>query len=323
MATITKRKTQLGYSYQVQLRTNGHYISKTFKDKKTAKFFVYTTESKLMQNTNLNLTTLSQTLKDLIHKYIKDFVYLKKTKKTEINRWNFIIKNYPSLVNTRISRLTPQHFIEFKKARSVDGRRTTNYDLIMFHVLFEKAIKVWLLPIPLNPVTPIEKFPLDKGRYRPIGAKEYLNILRYSKASCREFYIAILILKNTGIRPNELINLTTKDIDNKNKLLIIRKSKTYNLRVVPINNYLINLILLLPKKDASLFSFSKWSLVNKWTWMIHKLAIDDLQMYDFRRSFARRFIDNSKGDVPSLAKIGGWSSWDMVQRYYGKNTLSL
>ena len=34
MATITKRKKKIGVSYQVQLRTNGHYISKTFKDLK-------------------------------------------------------------------------------------------------------------------------------------------------------------------------------------------------------------------------------------------------------------------------------------------------
>ena len=26
MATITKRKKKIGFSYQVQLRTNGHYI---------------------------------------------------------------------------------------------------------------------------------------------------------------------------------------------------------------------------------------------------------------------------------------------------------
>jgi hypothetical protein len=49
MATITKRKKKIGFSYQVQLRTNGHYISKTFKDLRSAKYFVHTIESKLTQ----------------------------------------------------------------------------------------------------------------------------------------------------------------------------------------------------------------------------------------------------------------------------------
>jgi len=43
MATITKRKKKIGFSYQVQLRTNGHYISKIFKDSRSAKYFVNTT----------------------------------------------------------------------------------------------------------------------------------------------------------------------------------------------------------------------------------------------------------------------------------------
>ena len=103
MATITKRKKKIGFSYQVQLRTNGHYISKSFKDLRSAEYFVYTTESKLMQNSNLNLNGVSQTLKELIYRYIEDFVVLKKTQKTEINRWKFIIRNYPKLVETKVS----------------------------------------------------------------------------------------------------------------------------------------------------------------------------------------------------------------------------
>lgn len=322
MATITKRKKKIGFSYQVQLRTNGHYISKSFKDLRSAEYFVYTTESKLMQNSNLNLNGVSQTLKELIYRYIEDFVVLKKTQKTEINRWKFIIRNYPKLVETKVSNLSPQHFISFKNQRMVHGRRITNYDLTMFHVLFEKAIKVWLLPIPLNPVTPIEKLPLDKGRYRPIDPQEYLKILRYSKDRSREFYLIILILKNTGIRPNELLKLRLEDIDQINKLLIIRTSKTYSLRTIPISSYLIKLILKLDCKKNFIFNVSKWGLISRWYRLCKSLNIKDLQMYDFRRSFAQRYIDHNKGDVPSLARIGGWSSWDMVQRYYGKYILS-
>jgi len=324
MATITKRKKKIGFSYQVQLRTNGHYISKTFNDLRSAKYFVHTTESKLMQNSNLNLSGVSQTLKQLIYKYIEDFVVLKKTKKTEINRWKFIIRNYPKLVETKVSNLSPQHFITFKNQRMAHGRRTTNYDLTMFHVLFEKAMKVWLLPIPLNPVTPIEKLPLDKGRYRPITPNEYIRILRFSKSKSKEFYLIILVLKNTGIRPNELLNLKFIDIDENKHVIVVRKSKTYNLRVVPINNYLIKKIKLFGNlnDNSKIFNLSKWGLNSKWMRMCSKLNIINLQLYDFRRSFARRYIDNHKGDIPSLAKIGGWSSWDMVQRYYGKSVIS-
>ena len=323
MATITKRKKKIGVSYQVQLRTNGHYISKTFEDLRSAKYFVHTMESKLMQNSNLNLSGVSQTLKQLIYKYIEDFVVLKKTKKTEINRWKFIIRNYPKLVETRVSNLSPQHFITFKNQRMVHGRRTTNYDLTMFHVLFEKAMKVWLLPVPLNPVTPIDKLPLDKGRYRPIRPKEYLKILRFSKSKSQEFYLMIMILKNTGIRPNELLKLKYEDIDQENRLLIIRTSKNYSLRTIPISFYIIGLILKLSNKNYFIFNISKWGLISRWYRLCKKLNINDLQIYDFRRSFAQRYIDHNKGDVPSLAQLGGWSSWDMVQRYYGKKTLSL
>ena len=45
------------------------------------------------------------------------------------------------------------------------------------------------------------------------------------------------------------------------------------------------------------------------------------EIIDFRRGFAQRFIDKKKGDIPTLARLGGWSSWEMVQRYYGKESI--
>jgi integrase len=220
----------------------------------------------------------------------------------------------------KIEKINPQHFLDYRNFRKKDGIRTTNLDLVMFHTLFEKAIKLWQIPFISNPLKYVEKFPEKKGRYRPIYFYEYRRILYYSKNSNFKFYISIIILKNCGLRPSELISLFHDDLDQKAKLLIIRKTKNNKIRTVPVSNFIINLIQKskIIYNSKSIIPYTIHGFNSAFRRMKYRLGIIDLEPHDFRRSFAKRFLDANKGDITKLAKLGGWSSWDMVQRYYGK-----
>lgn len=295
-------------------------ISKTFLKKDDARRWISDTESRIYKNNNLNFSLGKMKLKELIEKYLSEIVFFQKSKKFFTNRWKRIIKLNPDLVNLEINKLMPQHFLEYRNKRIKDGKRTTNLDLIMFHALFEKAIKLWQLPVLVNPVKYIDKFPETKGRHRPIYSEEYKKILKYSKSYNFKFYLAIIILKNCCLRPNELISLKFQDIDKTSGVLVIRKSKTNKVRTVPVSKSILNLIEYSRKFNTSdkIIAYTIYGFNSAFKRMCQRIGANNLQPHDFRRNYAKRYLDKNKGDIAGLAMIGGWSSWDMVQRYYGK-----
>jgi len=323
MGTIFKRKLRSGITFEARVRMNGIDTSRSFDTRQQAKKWVVDTEQSIYKNKNINYTDNKTTLKELIEKYLVEIVALQKSKKSVTNRWNRIIRLNKNLVNLTVTKITPQHMLDYRNKRAVDGRRTANLDLQQFHTLFERAIKLWQFPIAKNPVQYVEKFKIQKGRYRPIYRKEYVLILRDANKRNYKFYLAILLLKHCGFRPNEVFKLTMNDVDEIAKVLVVRQSKTNQTRVVPINSFIINVI-----KKAQSINKTKYivpyttnGFVSVFRKMCKRLGIVDLQAYDFRRGFAQRFIDKRKGDIPTLARLGGWSSWDMVQRYYGKESI--
>ena len=323
MGTIFKRKIRSGITFEARVRMNGIDTSRSFDTRQQAKKWVVDTEQSIYKNTNVNYIENKTTLKELINKYLVEIVALQKSKTQVTNRWKRIIKLNKDLVNLPATKITPQHMLEYRNKRAVDGRRTTNLDLQHFHALFERAIKLWQFPIAKNPIQYVEKFKLQKGRYRPIYRAEYIKILKYAIKKNYKFYLAILLLKHCGFRPNEVFKLTMNDVDEVAKVLVVRESKTNQTRVVPINLFCISVI----KKTQSIYKtkyivpYTTHGFISAFRRVCKRLSIDNLQAYDFRRGFAQRFIDNNKGDIPTLARLGGWSSWDMVQRYYGKESI--
>lgn len=320
MGSIRKRNNLKGITYLARVRVNKRDTSKTFLKKEDARKWIANKENEIYKNNFTNRYLEKITLKELIEKYLNEIVFYQKSKKLFTNRWKRIIKFNPDLVNLKINKITPQHILDYRNKRLIDGKRTTNLDLIMLHTLFEKAIKLWQIPLSINPVKYIEKFPETKGRHRPIYSFEYRKILVYAKKYNFKFYLSIIILKNCCLRPNELLSLKFEDIDKVSKLIIIKKSKTNRVRVVPINLFILNLIYFSKNNYDSdkIIPYKISGFNSAFKRMCFRLNIKDLQPHDFRRSYALRYLNKNKGDIAGLAKIGGWSSWDMVQRYYGK-----
>ena len=319
MGTIYKRQLTYGIVYQAKVRVLGVTACKNFSKKIDAKKWISQKEQEIYRFNNIHSFECDLTLKELIEKYIQEIASYQKSKRTIINRWKFIICHYPTLVSKQARKIIPQDILNFRNTRVKDGKRTTNLDLVMFHSLFETAIKLWHLPININPVKYVKKFPETKGRYRPIYFSEYRKILKYASQNNFKLYLSILILKNCGLRPNEVFSLTYNDIDEISGVIIIRKSKTNRVRVIPAKPFLIKIIKNSGNKDLSkrLISFTIHGFNSAFKRMCKKISIIDLKPHDFRRNFAKSFIDNKRGDIPTLARIGGWSSWEMVQRYYG------
>ena len=145
MATIRKRLNK----YQVQVRTQGQYLSKSFNNLQDAKRWSVFNENKILLGTELQALSKKLLLKDLINKYIDEVTPLKKGHVVETQRLRRLLKE--PMVNQKVYQLKTRDFLEFKQRRIKDGNRTCAYDLVLLHHIYNTAIKQWCYPIPHNP----------------------------------------------------------------------------------------------------------------------------------------------------------------------------
>jgi integrase len=314
------RKRQNG-KWQVEIRIHRQNISKTFADKKSCIQFGNSVEKQLRTfNTTKDMST---TVEQVIHKYIDDFSIHRKQSANEIRKWNKRIRDYPWLVRLSLAEITGEHFLRFREKRLKDGSRALNQDLSLFSVMFKKVINVYGFPLQNNPVAHIERAKENTyGRRRIITRREYKVFLE-SQEPYRLFF---LLARNIGARPfSEITNFRWADFDNINNCLYVRSGKTNNAtRTIPLTKYLVKQIEKNKNNNSEyIIPKSKIAIHKKFARLTNKYAIDDLQIYDFRRQFVRDLVER---DMPirKIARLTGhsWSSaFRLTELYSGEKHL--
>ena len=296
--------------WQCQIQVNEVRQSKIFLSKKSAGRWGIDTIKKIHQG--VNLEKVNTPLHEAINLYIKQFTKHKKSAVREKLMWERLMRDYPKLCGMKLSEIKPQHILDFKTHKSKDGKRITNYYLCLLNNLFKKCINIWLYPLPINPVANIEHFKIAKGRYRPIERHEYKILLSHQ---CKYFVLAILILRNTGIRLSELHNLTHNDLDTLRNKLIIRVAKNNKLRTIPVNTWLIKRIEN-TRSNNLIIPFTYNAMVLKFKRVLKKFDNPTLQIHDFRRHYTSKLVE-SKMNLFDVASRTGHQSISMIQHYYG------
>ena len=141
-------------------------------------------------------------------------------------------------------------------------------------------------------------------------------------------YVLMLTILDTGIRPNELLQITITDLDFVNKQMHIREqySKTRQRRIVPLSAKVINLIKKLIYSrheewgnDVPIFcSFSghrltSHNLQERFRAYGEKLGVN-VTPYHLRHTFALWFIRNG-GNILALQRIMGHTKLEMTRNY--------
>lgn len=141
--------------------------------------------------------------------------------------------------------------------------------------------------------------------------------------------VAILyIMFDTGMRAQEVCNLTVGDFHQKERLLLVREGKGQKDRVVPIDSKTALMILkylakhrpMNLKKDAPLFVSKRnthltpsglHQLIRR---IAAKAGIEGVHPHRFRHSSALHFLRNG-GDALTLQRILGHTTLDMTNKY--------
>jgi integrase/recombinase XerD len=148
-------------------------------------------------------------------------------------------------------------------------------------------------------------------------------------------YVAMNVLLDTGLRIGELLSLRILDIDFKTRFITIssQNSKNRTMRLVPVSNHVIRLILQLIEENSRHFKTDRIFLscyganlgdrqfTKRLKYYADKAGVGAAKVtaHVYRHTWARTMILNGC-DPFTLQKIGGWSDIRTMRRYIQMDT---
>ncbi|MDD5455704.1 MAG: site-specific integrase [Candidatus Margulisbacteria bacterium] len=317
MAFIKTISGKKGVTYHIDEYINGKRRSKKIpaRNMKEAKEFL---NSYLWER--VNFKTPSLMMKDILFSELaKEYREFSMTRKTVVtlSREQSIIK----ILNTEIGNMLLKQInsniveaLQTKWSNHGKANKTINNRTVLLSSILNYAITKEYIPYALK-IKPL-KTDIIRPKFYTDGE---LKLILESADEMLGNIIKVLI--NTGLRTNELRHLKWEDIDFKNKLLRVEKSKSHKFRVVPINNKLLELLNFLRKKKTHkqiyLFEFNEGLPINdyyhKFKRLLKKLNISG-DVHQFRHTFATQLVERN-ANIYEVQHLLGHASVQTTQRY--------
>ncbi|MDD5496714.1 MAG: tyrosine-type recombinase/integrase [Candidatus Omnitrophica bacterium] len=131
-----------------------------------------------------------------------------------------------------LDEVTPYNIEEFKKLKLQEGLEpsTVNRYLTVLKTMFKKAIE-WG-NAEKNPLITVKHFKENKPIVRYLDKEEIAKLVE----ACDPYMKAVVLTAlNTGMRKGEMLALKWTDIDLKNNMVLVRKTKNNEPKIIPIN----------------------------------------------------------------------------------------
>lgn len=147
------------------------------------------------------------------------------------------------LIVTSVRRSHIRVIMEKVKEQRSWSNKSYNKNLNYLSAIMDELLH-WDI-IEVNPVTKIRRLKVKESINVTATNSEHIEIANHLKRYHYNFYVYVMALYSTGIRPKELLSIKIKDIDFLNSEIKLRSTTTKNRksRVVPINeDLMINLI---------------------------------------------------------------------------------
>ncbi|MFB9158863.1 site-specific integrase [Chromobacterium violaceum] len=325
MASITVRGP---HQYQAQVRRKGYPTqTRTFESKTEAKAWAAVMESEMARGVFIDRSEAERTtLGDALQRYAQEVTPLKKSAGNElslIRRW----QKHPLALRSLAS-LYGVDFAAYRDARlKVVSDNTVRLELALISHVFTIAQKEWNIPVS-NPIESIRKPKVPEGRDRRLIDDEEERLLK-AVADCQSendgLRIATVLAIETGMRAGEIVDLTWRQIDFNQHIIMLSHTKNGTARVVPLTHAAEDMLKALPrpiKSSLRLFAFHDSRGMSKAFRRACKRAdIIDLHFHDLRHEAASRKAPRMQ--PTTLAKVMGWKTIQMAMRYYNPSAQEL
>jgi integrase len=312
MATIRRRKSR----WQVQIRRQGHQLSRTFRLRADAELWARQLEAELdrgglpMHSRMLR----AHTLVDLLKRYGAEVVPRKRSADREVYMLRVILRHPVARVSLHL--LTAAEIAKYRDHRlTLVKGDTVRRELAIIRHCIEVARNEWGFALPSNPVQQVKMPRAGNPRERRAYPGELEKLLEACKASsCRWLPAVIQLAVETGMRRSELLAMRWDDVDLEARTVLLRNTKNGLPRTVPLSSRALNVIKDMPRCGPTVFTISANALRLAWERLRRRAGVLELRFHDLRHEAVSRFFEKGL-NVPEVAMISGHRDLRMLFRY--------
>lgn len=347
MATIRTIEGRRGIVYQALIRRRGKALTRTFRTKSDADRWAKKTEAEIVASVaGLIWPGQSKTLKEAIAKYRAEILPTKEhgtrvAYSGHLDYWETALgtRRLVDLNGQVIARCRDELSTEnvAAPAKPGDGEKvpppkfrsptTVNRYLATLGSLITAVVKQWhWLPGSYMPLKEVQKLKQPGGRTRFLTEDELRALLAECRASrAPELYLAVLLSVTTGGRQSEIMGIRWENIDFKNSVIHVPKTKNGDARALPIVEEALELLKVRREdggvvKAAGLVFPSRTSsrkpvlLRLAFLGALKRAGITNFRWHDLRHS-AASFLAMAGASLPEIGAVLGHRSQQTTKRY--------
>lgn len=170
----------------------------------------------------------------------------------------------------------------------------------------------------LKEIRKVKSLKGETKRLRYLSKEEIQNLL----SNCdRHLYPIVFTALHTGMRKGEILSLKWSQVDMKNGLILVDKTKNFDRREIPMNESLKKLFRQLYRRLDTDYIFVNpdtgkryYDLKKSFTTACRKAGIRDFHFHDLRHTFASHLV-MSGADLKTVQELLGHKSLSMTLRY--------
>lgn len=221
-------------------------------------------------------------------------------------------------INKEISSITPWQVEKFKSKRKGDGvsPSTINRELTVLKRVFNLGIE-WKLTTE-NPVVGVKFFKIPQEKVRVLSEEEFAKLYRSATDHLKP---VLLVAISTGMRKGEILNLQWSDINLIEEYIVVRDSKNYESRIIPMNENLRLELIKLKEKDRDggyLFCYHDGKpmeyIFRSFGTALKRSGIEKCTFHSLRHTFATRAV-MAGVDIVTVQELLGHKTIAMTKRY--------
>ena len=192
---------------------------------------------------------------------------------------------------------------------------TVNRALAVLKSMFNRAIE-WK-NAKENPCKSVKLFKENNQRLRYLEQEEIKQLLNNSKGYIRAIVITALF---TGMRKSEILNLKWNNCDFNRSLIRLTYTKNNEVRTIPIDKKLREILIAVPKHPDSPYIFSKkngqpfGNIRKSFDKLLETCKIREFRFHDLRHTYASQLV-MSGVDLNTVRELLGHKSLQMTLRY--------
>ena len=210
---------------------------------------------------------------------------------------------------------------KYKLIRKEEGAEpaTINWELGCLRHMFNMALK-WK-KAQINPVREVKFLKEPKEKDRILAEEEEARLLEAVRTGHKSKYLVAIIVTalNTGMRKGEILNMKWSNVDFKNGVITVEKTKNDEIRKIPMNQRLTETLEGAKKVSKGDYVFSEngkpyLDVKTGWWTALEKVGIENFTFHGLRHTFGSR-LGMAGVDIKTIAELMGHKDIKMTMRY--------